>query len=730
MSLSDRTTSSPGEMSNAPVSIGAFDTFCWSGAVESPRTPTEIGHLEGWTLIRQIGSGGMGVVFESLDPVSGARVAIKLLRPDLANDPHAVRRFLVEARHMREMSHPHILPVTEVLERPGGPCYVSPFLAGGALSARLRPGAPLNAEETLRIARQIASALVYAHEKGIIHRDLKPANVLLDQEDIAHLCDFGLVRTVFNDSVPELSRTHREGTAPYMSPAVAAGQAEDTRCDIYSFGAMLYEMLAGGPPYEGNNSEEIIAKVLAGPPPGILRRNPRAPAGLVMVTEECMARPLRDRYAQMADVLADLDRIAAGKNPLGPHGVAGGTRWGRIVAAIALSLLAIVGMPALWRDYFADSATAHGMTPAVALSHSGPQDVPKLAPTTTHSVATRPSAPAAIPLSPMALRIQWLVHNGTEVVLDGSSVTDADLTPLDDAKKVTVVSLMNSRVTDAGLGHLKNLTSLRELRLVQTGITGSGFGQLAGLRNLRHLHVSLSPIEDASLVHLKKLPNLLYLHSTGTRITDAGLRTLGEMTQLRQLDLSGPMITDAGLESLQNLRDMEILGLRGCHVTDQGMHFLMKMRPLTWLDLQGTQVHGRGLADLLDHLPRLQTLLLGSTPLDEAAAANMGASQKLRTLTLQNTPFNDTDLQSLMRLVNLESLCLGGTKVSDDGLAVLSEFSRLTTLDLSDLNITDAGLQNLTTLNSLRQVNLLGTHVSPAGVSTLQRALPAVMIKR
>ena len=178
-------------------------------------------------------------------------MAIKLLKPELAGDERAVHQFLVEARHMSRLDHPHILKVTEVCERPRGPYYVMPYLERGPLSRLIRPGVPLDRGTARRVAEQVADGVAYAHAKGLIHRDIKPSNVLLDGEGNAFVSDFGLVRTLYDDSVADVRQSQCGGTAPYVSPAVARGEAEDTRCDIYGVGAVLYEMLTGRPPYSG-----------------------------------------------------------------------------------------------------------------------------------------------------------------------------------------------------------------------------------------------------------------------------------------------------------------------------------------------------------------------------------------------------------------------------------------------------------------------------------------------
>jgi sugar lactone lactonase YvrE len=215
-----------------------------------------------------------------------------------------------------------VVSVLEVSTRLDGPYFTMPYFDQGNLARLIRPGQPLPTDQVLDIARQIANGLQFAHQRGITHRDLKPANILLGSNGTLCLADFGLARTFFNDTIVDVERQQCEGTAPYMSPAVAAGAAEDTRCDIYSFGAVLYEMLTGSPPYSGVGGKEILRQIAAHPPVPITALNPQADQRLVVVAEAAMARELRDRYAAMSDVVEDLRRIADGTAPTGPHGPA------------------------------------------------------------------------------------------------------------------------------------------------------------------------------------------------------------------------------------------------------------------------------------------------------------------------------------------------------------------------------------------------------------------------
>jgi serine/threonine protein kinase len=286
-----------------------------------PPRPGVLATLAQYEILRILGGGGMGVVFLARDPDAARDVAIKLVKPELASDEQVVRRFLKEASHMQKLRHPNIVPVLDVSESAQGAYFVMPYFEGGNLSKWIQPGGKLDRDMVLNFAVQVAEGLQFAHRRGIIHRDLKPTNILIGGNSCACLADFGLARTVFNDSIVDVEGQQCEGTAPYMSPAVAAGQAEDTRCDIYAFGALLYEMLTADPPYTGRNTREIRLRILTEPPKPILTINPEADHNLATIAEAAMGRELRDRYADMADILADLHRIQQGKSPVGPHGV-------------------------------------------------------------------------------------------------------------------------------------------------------------------------------------------------------------------------------------------------------------------------------------------------------------------------------------------------------------------------------------------------------------------------
>jgi serine/threonine protein kinase/WD40 repeat protein len=319
-----------------------------SAIMAPPRHPGVKGQIGRFEVLRVLGEGGMGLALLTREPVTDAQVVVKVIKPRYADDPDMVRRFLNEATHMYKLSHPNILSVLEVSDSPGCPYLAMSYIEDGSLRDRLNRGEKLTKAFLLSVLRQVAEALTYAHGVGIIHRDLKPANILIDAEGHAYLMDFGLVRTLFNDSMLDVQSRRIEGTLAYLSPQAAAGRAEDTRCDIYSFGAMLYELLTGQRPYSGRTPEDVLAQIRESPPPPIREITPNADPGLSAIAEGAMARELRDRYAEMADIVRDLERVADGRTPLGPHADKKTTgRRGVFVAAAALLL--VIGGVGLWQ---------------------------------------------------------------------------------------------------------------------------------------------------------------------------------------------------------------------------------------------------------------------------------------------------------------------------------------------------------------------------------------------
>jgi len=257
---------------------------------------------------RELGAGGMATVYLAHDVRHNRKVALKVLRPELAAVIGA-DRFLKEIEVTANLQHPHILPLHDSGDAGGFLFYVMPYVEGESLRDRLKHEKQLAIDDAVELTRAVASALDYAHRHGVIHRDIKPENVLL-HEGQALIADFGIALAVSHAGGTRLTETGLSvGTPHYMSPEQAMGDRElDARSDVYSLGAMLYEMLAGDPPYTGSTAQAIVAKVITEKPPMITVARDTVPASVAAAIHKSLAKLPADRFqtaAQFAEALAN-----------------------------------------------------------------------------------------------------------------------------------------------------------------------------------------------------------------------------------------------------------------------------------------------------------------------------------------------------------------------------------------------------------------------------------------
>ncbi len=249
----------------------------------------------------ELGRGGMATVFLAEDPKHKRKVAVKVLKPELAATL-AVERFLREIEIAASLTHPHILPVYDSGEAAGFLYFVMPYVDGESLRDRLNRDRQLPIDEAVKITREVADALDYAHRREVVHRDVKPANILIEAGH-AVMADFGIARGVSEACGVQLTETGLAvGTPIYMSPEQSSGEEEvDGRSDLYSLGCVAYEMLAGVPPFSGPNARAIMARHMVDPVPPIRTVRPEVPAHVERAVTRALAKTPADRYAALAD---------------------------------------------------------------------------------------------------------------------------------------------------------------------------------------------------------------------------------------------------------------------------------------------------------------------------------------------------------------------------------------------------------------------------------------------
>src|SRR6185503_19924548 len=262
----------------------------------------------GYAIERELAGGGMSRVFVAQERALGRRVVVKILPPELAADV-SMERFHREIQLAAGLLHPHIIPLLSAGDADGLPYYTMPFIVGESLRLRLAREGRLGLEDAVRLTREVATALDYAHRQGIVHRDIKPENLLL-HDGHALVTDFGIARAV-TQSTGAATLTHigvTLGTPAYMSPEQGAGESNtDGRADVYSLGCVLYEILTGAPPYQAASAAALIAKHFTAPIPHLRERRREVPIAMDEAMGRALAKEPAGRFVSASEFSATLD---------------------------------------------------------------------------------------------------------------------------------------------------------------------------------------------------------------------------------------------------------------------------------------------------------------------------------------------------------------------------------------------------------------------------------------
>jgi serine/threonine protein kinase len=320
-----------------------------------PSSATALGStVSHYRIVEELGAGGMGVVYRAEDLNHPRQVALKRPRPELSDDPLVRRRFQREARAASAILHPNVVTVFEVFEAQGGDWIAMELVEGETLKDLLRRNGPLPVEEILRYAEGLADALRAGHAKGILHRDVNPKNVLVDADGKARLADFGLAKRipVGGEGVPDQTTTPSLtdtgqiiGTTVYMSPEQALGRPTDARSDLYSLGAVIYEMCTGEPVFPPGPAGDLLDAILQREPNPISRAYYAIPGELERIVRKCLAKRPDERYQDARDLLVDL-RALMRVSAVGAYADDKPAKRARSIAVSTLAVFAVAAVSA------------------------------------------------------------------------------------------------------------------------------------------------------------------------------------------------------------------------------------------------------------------------------------------------------------------------------------------------------------------------------------------------
>jgi hypothetical protein len=591
-----------------------------------------------YELLSVVGSGGMGIVYKARQVMLDKQVAVKTVLSAMPSD-HAIRRFQQEGKAASRLSHPNVISIFDFgISANGKPYLVMDWVEGSTLADRIKMQGAVPLQECLDIFIQVIAGLSHAHAQGVLHRDLKPSNIMLAMSPSGtvqvKIVDFGIAKLVELEGRTNAGLTQTGeliGSPLYMSPQQGQGVNVDARSDLYSFGCVMYEALAGTPPIV---RESVVATLLAHQQDKPLPLKQASlglefPDALERVIAKLLAKDPNERYQSADQVQQELLAIKSGGRSLTVENVEDAARkamprWiAYAVAATVATILvaaAYIGRTAFVKASNASTATTVVHDAKAVQSAKQDQDIVSLDekdianeiqdevnrdPEEAH-FKLRYFRATDETLAPLA-RL-WRLRS---VDLSCSKIGDNGLAYIEKCP-LEILILAETQVTDAGMVHVANMKRLESLDLYDTKVSNSGLAHLAGVTSLHVLKIGGTQITGDGLENLLPLKSLkeLDVNDLKNSMTEEGLATISKFANLTQLNLGGDRVTATGIAALANLPKLGNLSLARTNLSAGEIDALAKLKHLEVLDVEASSVTIKDLNTLAKELPSLEQLCI------------------------------------------------------------------------------------------------------------------------
>jgi serine/threonine protein kinase/Leucine-rich repeat (LRR) protein len=729
--------------------------------------PPELAALTKYRFIRELGRGGMGVVYQAEQTLMGRSVAVKVINPTVLAHPHALPRFHAEVKSAARLDHPNIVRAHDAEQVGNLHLLVMEYVEGVNLAELVTQKGPRPIAHACHYARQAALGLQHAFEQGMTHRDIKPQNLMVTQRGVVKVLDFGLAR-LRSEGTAGSGLTDVGsfvGTPEYVSPEQATdARTADTRADIYSLGCTLYFLLTGRPPFQDDTVVKLVLAQIEKEPQPVHELRPDVPPELWEILKRMLAKDPAQRFQQPLEVAQALvPFIKAGAkvpvaNVAAPplvassgRGTAMGTDTSRIEGlAKEVKKSSLPAAPA--SDSPPPSPFEELASPATGVPK--PKKAPAAAKDTRPAWYRRPPVLAATGAAVLALGLgAWLLAGvifkvktkdgilivevnepNPEVLIDGAKMTlswdnggkqaEVSLPPGTHQIEVKKVgfTFRGERMVTLEEGGRRVLTVTLEKvppaspfdpdRRVAEWVLSCG-GTLQVMMGGKEAVIGSPPRVPAEKF------TVLEINLNSKRLGAGGLTNLEGLTSLRRLELdAAKQVTDAGLTHLKGLTNLTALSLSRTGVGDAGLTHLENLTNLRELYLFSVPATDTGLAHL-SGLTNLRHLNLNATRVTDAGLVHLRGLNGLRHLDLMSTPVTGAGLVQIKGLTDLEVLYLAYSTVGDIGLAHLEGLSHLKVLGLDHTRVSGAGLTHIKGLINLTSLSLAGLNVTDAELPQL-----------